>query len=253
MKPTVVGDRPALLAGQNLALILAGLLLGLVLVVRWQDVGAAPTEAAGARERAAQAVDQLEREQEQLKGTIAELREELASAQRQAARNTELLTSISADLERERMAAGLVALRGPGVVVQLDDSTKTPSSPGAAANDYLIHEYDLRDVVNLLWAGGAEAIAINDERLVNSTSIYCVGTTVMVNDTRLSPPYDIKAIGDRAPIQALLDDPSTLPVLRQRIKSYGVQYKVSWANQVEVPAYSGTYNLRYVHAGEVTP
>lgn len=253
MKPTVARDKPANRAGQKLALMLAGLLLGLALVVRWQDVGAPPAEAKGARERAVQAVDQLEREQEQLKAQVAALRDELASAQRQAAQDTELLTRLSTDLERERITAGLVALRGPGVVVQLDDSAKAPPATGGSADDYIIHEFDLRDVANLLWAGGAEAVAINSERVVSTTSIYCVGTTIMVNETRLSPPYDIKAIGDRASLQALLEDPANLALLRQRAKAYGVQFKVSWANQVDIPAFSGTFSLRHAHAGEVTP
>jgi len=116
-----------------------------------------------------------------------------------------------------------------------------------------VHEYHLRDVVNLLWNAGAEAISINDERLVNTTSIYCVGSTIMVNDTRLSPPYEIRAIGDRKQIEAFLEDPAYLTEIRQRAKAYGLQFKVSWANTVDIPAYLGTFRLRYANAGEATP
>ena len=253
MKLTVDKRRVSLFAGQNLALILAGLLLGLSLVIRWQDVGAPPADGSGARERVAEAVSQLEREQEQLKARIAGLREELATVQRQASQNTELLAQISAELEGERVAAGLVGLQGPGVVVLLDDSNVSVPAPGVDAESYLIHEYDLRDVVNLLWAGGAEAIAINGERLVNTTSIYCVGSAIMVNDTRRSPPYELRAIGDRAQIEPLLESPAYLTELRRRIKAFGVQLKFSWANRLEVPAYSGTFRVRAAHAGEVAP
>lgn len=253
MKLTVVKQRLSLPASPNVALIAAGLLLGLALVIRWQEAPTAPTDVSGARERAAQAVEQLEREQEELKNTIAGLRDELATVQRQASQNTDLLTRISTELERERAAAGLVALQGPGVVVQLDDSNKAASASGTAAEDYLIHEFDLRDVVSLLWAGGAEAIAVNDERLVHTTSIYCVGSTVMVNDTRLSPPYVVRAIGERGRLEPLLENPAFLSDLRRRGKAYGVQFKVTWANQVDIPAYSGTLRVRAVHTGEVTP
>ncbi len=254
MKLSVVKRRLPELAGQNLALIAAGLLLGLLLAVHWKDMGATPsTDAAGARERAAQAIQQLEGEQEQLKATLAQLRQQLNDVQHQAAQNTDLLTGMSAQLEQERMAAGLVALRGPGALVELDDSTITVPAPGTDPDSYVIHEYDLRDVVSLLWAGGAEAVAINDERLVNTTAIYCVGSTIMVNDTRLSPPYRIRAIGDRLQLAPSLEDPLYLTNLRERAKAYGVQLKISWPNQVDIPAYSGTFRVRYAHAGEVTP
>ncbi|HOR00614.1 MAG TPA: DUF881 domain-containing protein [Anaerolineae bacterium] len=237
---------------QNLALALAGVLLGLSLAIHWQGVATPPPDAAGSRARAAEALRQSEQEQEQLKSMIGRLREELAAAQRQASQQTGQLTQVRADLEHEQMAAGLVGLKGPGVVIVLDDSTMPPA-PGTKSDDYLIHEYDLRDVANLLWNAGAEAIAINDERLVNTTSIYCVGTTITVNDTRLSPPYEIRAIGDRKPMEALLNNQAYLTLLRPRVKAYGVKFSVSWANTVDIPAYSGTFRLRYASAGEVRP
>ncbi len=248
------GKKPlALASGQNLALLLAGLVLGLTLAVRWQRTAPVTPSNAGARERAAEAVRQLEREQEQLKAQIADLRSELAQAQREAAKNTELLATLSAQLERERERAGLVPLTGPGVIVELDDSSMLAQVSGPEAELYIVHDYHLRDVVNLLWAGGAEAISINSERLVNTTSIYCVGSTVMVNDTRLSPPYVIRAIGDRQRIEPLLTNPAFLVELRHRAKAYGVQFKVTWANQVDIPAYSGTFRIRHAHAGELAP
>ena len=253
MKLTVTKRRLPPQTSRTLALIVAGLLLGLSLAVRWQGQPPPANDASTARERAAQGISELEREQEQLKATLAELRGKLASVQRQASQTTALLAQISADLERERMAAGLVALRGPGVIVQLDDSAMAANAVGPAAQDYIIHEYDLRDVVNLLWNGGAEAVAINDERLVNTTSIYCVGSTIMVNDTRLSPPYQIRAIGDRKQMGPLLENPAFLAGIRQKAKTYGIEFKISWADSVDIPAFSGTFRLRYANAGEVKP
>ncbi|MDI7277071.1 MAG: DUF881 domain-containing protein, partial [Anaerolineae bacterium] len=189
----------------------------------------------------------------QLKAQIAELRRDLAEAQRQAAKDTEMLTTISAELERERERAGLMALSGPGLLVQLDDSRMLAQASGPEAELYIVHDYDLRDVVNLLWAAGAEAISINDERLVNTTSIYCVGSTIMVNDTRLSPPYVIRAIGDRQRMAPLVENPAFLADLRHKVQVYGLQFGLNWANQVDVPGYSGTFSVRYAHAGELTP
>lgn len=237
---------------RNLALMLAGLVLGLSLAVHWEGKALPPADARVARERAAQAVRELEAEQEQLKAIIARLRDEVAAAQRQGVRNTDLTARIGAELEREQVMAGLTRITGPGVIVQLDDS-KSSTAPGTPADSYIVHEYDLRDVVNLLWIAGAEAVSVNDERLVNTTSIYCVGSTIMVNDTRLSPPYVIRGIVDRRRIEPLLDSPAYLANLRHRVKAYGVQFRVSWPATVEVPAYSGTFRVRYAQTGEVQP
>ncbi len=253
MKFTVTSTRWSLPASRNIALIVAGLLLGLSLAVRWQGAPATAPDVPAARARAAEALKQSEQEQEQLKATIARLREELALAQKQASQHTGQVGQVQAELEQQQLLAGLIALRGPGVTITLDDSAVAPIGPGANINDYIVHEYDLRDVVNLLWNGGAEAIAVNNERLVNTTSIYCVGSTIMVNDTRLSPPYQIRAIGERKPIEALLNDPAYLTLLRPRIKAYGVKFGVTWAEAVDIPAYSGTFRLRYASTGEVQP
>jgi uncharacterized protein YlxW (UPF0749 family) len=149
-----------------------------------------------------------------------------------------------ADVDQQRLLAGLLALRGPGALATLDDSTRAivPTDDG---NNYIIHDYELRDVVSLLWLAGAEAVSINGERLVNVSSVYCVGSTVLVNDTRLSPPYEIRAIGDPTLLEQALASPKNLTKLRSRVRAYGIQFKVAAAKDVAIPAYSGNLNIRY--------
>jgi len=139
-------------------------------------------------------------------------------------------------------------VQGPGVQIVLDDGIQRamPSGPG----DYLIHEHDIRDVVNLLWMAGAEAIAINQERVVATTSIYCVGSTVMVNDTRLSPPYVIQAIGPPDTQSEVLRNPSYLRDLKDRAARYGVQFKIVKVGNLQLPAYTGGFAIRYAQPGQ---
>ena len=61
---------------------------------------------------------------------------------------------------------------------------------------YIIHDDDLLRVINELRAAGAEAIAINGERIVAMSEIRCAGPTLSVNNNRSAPPYEIKAIGN---------------------------------------------------------
>jgi uncharacterized protein YlxW (UPF0749 family) len=128
----------------------------------------------------------------------------------------------------------------------LDDSavTKIPTSEDPSM--YIVHEYQLRDVVNVLWAAGAEAISINGERMVGPSSIYCVGSTILINDVRTSPPYEFLVIGDQARLEAALGDAANLKALKGRIKVYGLQFNQQRLKEVLVPAYTGSLDVRHV-------
>ena len=228
----------------NLTLLVLGVVLGLAIAIQWRTASLSQTSLLTyGRERTAITIAQLEDEQERLKGTIKQLREELSEYQRQAMVNKTQLSEISAELNAQRVVAGVVSVKGPGVEVLLDDSS-VPVPESVDPQLLIVHEYDLRDVINALWSAGSEAVAINDERIVSTTSIYCVGSTIMVNDTRLSPPCAIRAIGDsKAQQEALLQIPY-LEKLRMRAKLYGVQFKISLRNEMTLPAYTGSFAVR---------
>jgi uncharacterized protein YlxW (UPF0749 family) len=134
---------------------------------------------------------------------------------------------------------------GPGVAVTLDDSAMRNIPASSDPNSYLVHDFDVRDVVNALWLAGAEAIAVNDERVVGNTSAYCVGSTVMVNTTRLSPPYVIRAIGEPGVLMETLRNPSYLSSLRKRVEHYGIKLQVAQVSKMTLPTYIGSFSVRH--------
>jgi len=99
------------------------------------------------------------------------------------------------ELNTLRMRAGLVAVEGPGIVIILDDSKLKTSVSTEVANALLAHDVDLMMLVNELRSAEAEAISINDQRVVATTAIRCAGAVVQVNKQPISPPFVIKAIG----------------------------------------------------------
>lgn len=200
---------------------------------------AQPVSREAEREPAMQSLAWLEAEQRQLKERIALLRGSIAAAQRQQARDRAALDDVQAALKDQQVRAGLIGLVGPGVQVTLDDSATAPVS-AAAANDYIVHDTDVRDVVSALWSAGAEAISINGERLVANSSIVCVGTVIIINDTRLSPPFSFHAIGPTAALGLAIDTAPHLAPLRRRAKDFGMLLKVAASDQVDIPAYRGT-------------
>lgn len=235
--------------GRSIPLLVAGLILGLLLGLSWRqpalNLAAETTAPSGQTWHSA---ERLEAEQQKLRTTLASLRQQLAERQQAAGSSTEHLQALQAELERQQLLAGLVAVEGPGILVLLDDS-RTEIPAGVDPNQYIVHEHDLRDIVNVLWMAGSEAMAINDERLVSHSSIYCVGSTVMVNDTRLSPPYLIKAIGNPRVQADYVRNPSYLQSLKDKQSLYGLRFEVSLLNSVTLPAYRGGFLVQHARPG----
>lgn len=231
-------------------LTIVGLILGLFISMEWQaPVARAPVTSDYPRELSKDTIKRLEAEQKGLKQIIADMRTELAELQKEASGRKSALAGLNAELEAQRVLAGMVPLVGPGVQVTLDDSNVKSIPAEEEAGRYIIHDYDIRDIVSLLWQAGAEAIAIGDERVVNSTSIYCVGSTILVNDTRMSPPYKIVAIGPPA-MEEILNSPARLQRLKLNVRQYGVQFKVAQEKELQVPAFSGRFTSRYAQPGD---
>jgi uncharacterized protein YlxW (UPF0749 family) len=232
-------------ATQGAGLLMAlGIGLGLLFAAQLQSQPARAVQPdESSRQTAAGTIQRLEAEQSELKKQIAQLRAEVVSRQQQFAADRTTLSGLQEELERQQVVAGVTDVKGPAVRVLLDDS----SSRVAIEDDpayYIVHEYHLRDVVNLLWKSGAEAIAINGERLVGTSSIYCVGSTIMINDTRMSPPFEITAIGNPNALEDALNNSLSLRALKARVKTYGVQFKTTKLKEAILPAYNGSLEIK---------
>ena len=182
-----------------------------------------------------------------LRSTIDVQRGELDRYERQATAGRSLSRVARSELQRFKAAAGLVALTGPGLTVTLNDSPKPAAGP-VDAQYKLVHDYNLREIVNELWASGAEAIAINGQRYVTGTPIRCVGPVILVNQERISPPYQISAIGPAKPMAGALQMPGgVLDAMGPQIQS-GVQVRLAAASSLTVPAYPALAPFHYAKA-----
>jgi uncharacterized protein YlxW (UPF0749 family) len=156
-----------------------------------------------------------------------------------------LLNTISESVAKEaelfRMAAGYLPVEGPGVVVSIDDS-KRPMKPGENPNLYLIHDDDMLKVINELWAAGAEAISINDQRLVVGSEIRCTGPTISVNSTRHTPPYEIRAIGDPKTLEASL---KMRGGVIETLQFWGIQVTVKTQPKVKIASFKGAHKYQF--------
>jgi uncharacterized protein YlxW (UPF0749 family) len=146
--------------------------------------------------------------------------------------------------------AGTQEVRGPAVVVELNDA-KIPADQlpeGVGVDDIVVHQQDVQAVVNALWSGGAEAMMVMDQRLIATSAVRCVGNTLILQGRVYSPPFRITAMGNPAALLRALDASPQIAIYRQYVDAYGLGYEVRTSPERTFPAYSGSVNLEYATA-----
>jgi len=166
-----------------------------------------------------------------LEAEVTRLRLDLQTYQRAASKGQSVTAVMSEELERLRLALGLKAMEGPGVTVAMRDA---PSRAGGTP--VVVTYQDIVAVVNELWAAGAEAMAINVQRVTAATGFGQVGGTVVVNLQRLTAPFVITAIGDPATLEGAL---SIRGGLVEAMRAIGLSIVITRHDRVAVPASSG--------------
>lgn len=194
----------------------------------------------------------LQAQQDQLKDTILTTRARIQALEQSSQGSAAEVGRLNAELDTARMAAGLVAVHGPGIVIRLEDSEQ-PVPPGAAASDYLVSARDVRTVVEELWLAGAEAIAVNTERVTVASSIVDIGRSVLVNSAYLAPPYDIAAIGPAGLYDRLSQSQGFVDLARARAQAFGIRLQFAELEDLAIPAYAGTVVLRHGRPAEPSP
>jgi uncharacterized protein YlxW (UPF0749 family) len=158
------------------------------------------------------------------------------------------------EVDELRDPAGFAAVSGPGVTVVLDDAPeseidKARDDADVSLDELVVHQQDIQAVVNALWAGGAEAMTIQGQRVISTTGIKCVGNTVMLHGVPYSPPYRIAAIGDPLQLRGSLDESDYIDAYLSVVASHGLGYDVASSTDLEFPAYEGSTTLKYAEAG----
>ncbi|MFA7077189.1 MAG: DUF881 domain-containing protein, partial [Syntrophomonas sp.] len=117
----------------------------------------------------------LTQENDSLASEVVSLREKLTNVSSES----QLTADLQGELRKANMAAGLTPVTGPGIIVTLNDSLHVVQ-PGEDPNAYIVHDTDILTIVNEIKASGAEAIAVNGQRITAMSEIRCAGTTILV-------------------------------------------------------------------------
>ena len=241
-------DRPArrprrVRAGTAVGLVLIGVLLAVALA---QTRASAPAvarqrEDLDARIRAQTAAyDAATRQVTALQTEVSTLKDDELSASGEGAALVDRLAALE-------LQAGLVAVTGPGVQVMLDDATTPPVGTDPSVDRVL--DRDLQSVVNGLWAAGAEAVAVNGQRLTGLSAIRSAGDAILVDYRPLTRPYVVVALGDPRTLQSSFVSGPAGQALRTLAQAYGITYSIQEVDRQTLAAASAG-ELRYARARE---
>lgn len=214
---------------------LVGIIFGIVIAAQSRSLPTRVTNPIAPYVSLKETREDLYDEQTELQNEILQLHKSIEKTQKES-ENSVLSKHELDSLNNKRALAGLTKLNGPGVILTLNDSTKTPVSENS-----IIHAADLRDIVNLLWGAGAEAISINNQRIVLNSSIDCIVNTILLNDVKLSVPFQIEAIGDQSLMFARLTDANLLVNIHERVKKDGLIFNLQKNNDITVPIFNGGF------------
>ena len=166
------------------------------------------------------------------------------------------VSDLQDDVAALRGPAGFEEVHGPAVTVVLSDAPKDEINSAVengevTADQLVVHQQDIQAVVNALWAGGAEAMTLQDQRVISTTGIKCVGNTVVLHGVPYAPPYEITAIGDIDALQDSLDSSEYVDGYKTYVDAYNLGYEESTDQDVTMPPYDGSIDLRYARADTV--
>lgn len=223
-------------------LVLVGLFMGLILTLQFRvAVGKqlSPNSYLDRSIAIAKEVEEARASRDQLQARVDELR---SSLDVELSGLDEELSGLNKEWYLARQQAGMTEMEGPGVEVILNDNSKV-RQPEEDYGGYLVHDYQVRSVLNELKAAGAEAISINGQRIISTTEVRCIGPTILINNQRLSPPMVISALGDSDTLYNSLKMTGGVVYVLQTESN--IQVAVKKNNKVFIPAYTGVLIFDY--------
>ena len=206
---------------------------------------------AGRRVELTQLISAQERSVVAANARAVVLQREVDALEKEASTKDGRVGAVRAESGRLETQVGLRAIRGGGLTVVLDDAPRRPDGslpPDARPDDVIVHQQDVQSVVNALWAGGADGLAVMGQRLITTGAVRCVGNTLLLYGRTYSPPFRVTAIGDPGRLRAGLDIEPGVRLYRQAVEYFGLGYEVKDERDVTLPGYDGPVRLSYAEA-----
>lgn len=190
-------------------------------------------------------IDTANRDVAAKSSTIEKLQNELDALTAAAAPSDGRIVPLTGTINLLAPHVGTRAVQGPALTVALTDSNRSMANlpPSIRPDDLVVHQQDVQAVVNALWRGGAEAMMIQDQRVIATSAVRCVGNTLILQGRVYSPPFVIKAMGKIDALKAALDADPKVEIYRQYVDAIGLGYEVKVITKSRFPAFTGALGL----------
>lgn len=170
---------------------------------------------------------------------LSQVRAQLTAYEKQAAGNNQNLKNLQARLQQDKILAGTSSVEGPGIALTVTDGNPPAGANAATIDNYIAHDYYIRELINELFASGAEAVDINGVRIVSTSGIFCGGPVIWVNNNTITAPFTVRAIGDPTNLKGALTMPGgEIDILRNNYNLKVSPIKVE--QSIKMQAYTGT-------------
>jgi len=216
----------------------AFILLGSVISAQFRSIMSQNKEKSAVTLHAEELTAELDKEKE----SVASLKASVAANEKTMNQNLKAAVSLADDsntkneleqLNDAQLKAGLIDVEGQGIIIKLNDALARMNFPQELL---VIHDNDIKFIINDLKVAGAQAISINDERLLPNSETICAGPTILVNKNKYPVPYTIKAIGNSDNLYKKMNDSESriMPMLRD-----GIRISIEKSKEVTISKYSG--------------
>lgn len=125
-------------------------------------------------------------------------------------------------------------MSGNGIVILLSDA-RPKDNKIDDVKQFIVHDTDILQIINVLRNAGAEAISINGQRITNKTAVTCIGVVIKINDEKVSSPFEIRAIGNQDNLFSAI---TMIGGIGDILKSYGLDVKLTKEKVVKIPKYN---------------
>lgn len=170
--------------------------------------------------------------------------EELEKARQDSTMENSRLKELQQELDEYNKFLGLTEITGSGIILTLKDNDVLDTN--SDLSKALVHDEDLRQMINELKNSGAEAISVNGQRIVSTTSINCNGAIVTINGIKINSPFEIRAIGNEASLYGVIRPGGYLAYMEDK----GILATISKSSNVVVPKYTGVNSPKYMKSTE---
>jgi len=221
----------------------ACIVLGIFIAFQMKFVQGTYLQGATPTQKSSEIINELnsvKAEKDALLEEIDTLEKQLETIQGSASEENAVVANLNNELNKYKLFAGMTKVQGPGLLITIDN----PPTDDSFASDVNINtDYSIfLQILNELNSAGAEAISINEQRIVNTTEVRLAGSHINVNTIPLSSPFIIKVIGNSTTLEGAINQRFGV-VSSIRDKGYYVEVKE--IDNLELPAYNGSVNFKY--------